>query len=292
MSVKEQLEWESRWAKPVAATAFLSVGFTVAASLYVSSSIDTTPAADNTRDLLRTVDEQSSVFTTGAVLSGIGGLLLAVVLWYLYKATKARRPELQTAALVLAIVGPILLAVAGVLVQLNLVDRAGEFVDLQARMQTETRADDLVADRPVLIQSLGLSGALALAFATIMIAQNAMRVGLLTKFLGILGIVVGALYVLGMIFPLGTDVIRLFWLIAVGLVILGWWPGGRGPTWETGVAEEWLSTAQRRAIEKAEAEQVADDASPANGNANANANGAGDESTRTRSPRKRKKKRR
>jgi MFS family permease len=283
--VKEQLEWESRWAKPVAAAAFLSVGFTVAASLYVSSSIDTTPDADNTRELLRTVDEQSSVFTTGAVLSGIGGLLLAVVLWYLFNATKARRPELQKAALVLAIVGPILLAVAGILVQLNLVDRAGEF--LASGPQSEARADDLVADRPALIQSLGLSGALALAFATIMIAQNAMRVGLLTKFLGILGIVVGALYVLGMIFPLGTDVIRLFWLIAVGLVILGWWPGGRGPTWTTGVPEEWLSTAQRRAIEKAEASQAAD-ASPANG---AGA-GADDDPTRTRSPRKRKKKRR
>jgi MFS family permease len=285
VSVKEQLEWESRWAKPVAATAFLSVGFTVAASLYVSSSIDTTPTADNTRELLRTVDEQSSVFTTGAVLSGIGSLLLAVVLWYLFNATKARRPDLQKAALVLAIVGPVLLAVAAVLVQLNLVDRAGEF--LASGQQSESRADDLVADRPALIQSLGLSGALALAFATIMIAQNAMRVGLLTKFLGILGIVVGALYVLGMIFPLGTDVIRLFWLIAVGLVILGWWPGGRGPTWETGVAEEWLSTAQRRAIEKAEAEQAADDAPPTNGNGA----GADEEPTRTRSPRKRKKKR-
>jgi hypothetical protein len=284
--VKEQLEWESRWAKPVAATAFLSVGFTVAASLYVSSSIDTTPTADNTRELLRTVDEQSSVFTTGAVLSGIGSLLLAVVLWYLFNATKARRPDLQKAALVLAIVGPVLLAVAAVLVQLNLVDRAGEF--LASGPQSETRADDLVADRPALIQSLGLSGALALAFATIMIAQNAMRVGLLTKFLGILGIVVGALYVLGMIFPLGTDVIRLFWLIAVGLVILGWWPGGRGPTWETGVAEEWLSPGQRRAIEKAEAERAVDDAAPANGNGV----GADDEPTRTRSPRKRKKKRR
>jgi hypothetical protein len=115
-----------------------------------------------------------------------------------------------------------------------------------------------------------------------------MRVGLLTKFLGILGIVVGALYVLGMIFPLGTDVIRLFWLIAVGLVILGWWPGGRGPSWEKGVAEEWLSPAQRRAIEQAEAEQASDDAAPANGNGA----GADDEPTRTRSPRKRKKKRR
>ena len=284
MSVREQLDWESRWAKPVAAAAFVSVGFNVAASLYVSASIDTTPDADNTRELLRTVDAQGSVFTTGAVLSGIGTLLLAVVLWYLFTATKARRPELQKTALILAIAGPILLAVAAILVQLNLIDRAGEF--LASGPQTETRADDLVADRPVLIQSLGLSGALALAFATIMIAQNAMRVGLLTKFLGILGIVVGALYVLGMIFPLGTDVIRLFWLIAVGLVILGWWPGGRGPTWETGVAEEWLSPAQRRAVEQAETEQAQADVPLANGN------GADDEPTRTRSSRKRKKKRR
>ncbi len=284
MSVREQLDWEARWARPVAAAAFVSVGFNVAASLYVSASIDTTPDADNTRELLRTVDANGSVFTTGAVLSGIGTLLLAVVLWYLFNATKARRPELQKTALILAIAGPILLAVAAILVQLNLIDRAGEF--LASGPQTETRADDLVADRPALIQSLGLSGALALAFATIMIAQNAMRVGLLTKFLGILGIVVGALYVLGMIFPLGTDVIRLFWLIAVGLVILGWWPGGRGPTWETGKAEEWLSPAQRRAIEQAEAEEAQAEIAPANGN------GADDAATRTRSPRKRKKKRR
>lgn len=284
MSVREQLDWESRWAKPVAAAGFASVGFSVAASLYVSASIDTTPDADNTRELLRTVDANGDVFVTGAVLSGIGTLLLAVVLWYLFNATKARRPELQKTALILAIAGPVLLAVAAILVQLNLIDRAGEF--LASGPQSETRADDLVADRPALIQSLGLSGALALAFATIMIAQNAMRVGLLTKFLGILGIVVGALYVLGMVFPLGTDVIRLFWLIAVGLVILGWWPGGRGPTWETGVAEEWLSPAQRRAVEQAEVEQAQAELTPANGN------GAGDESTRTRSPRKRKKKRR
>jgi MFS family permease len=282
VSVNEQLAWESRWAKPVAAAAFLSVGFNVAASLYVSASVDDPPQADNTRALLRTIDEQSGVFTTGAVLSGIGGLLIAVVLWYLFNAIKARRPDFQQAALILAFLGPVLLAVAGILVQLNLIDQAGEF--LASGPQTETRADDLVADRPALVQSLGLSGALALAFATVMIAQNAMRVGLLTKFLGILGIVVGALYVLGMLFPLGTDVIRLFWLIAVGLVILGWWPGGRGPTWSTGVAEEWLSPAQKRAIEKAAEERQAP-AAPANGS------GADDEPARTRSSRKRKKKR-
>ena len=110
MSVREQLDWEARWAKPVAAAAFVSVGFNVAASLYVSASIDTTPDADNTRELLRTVDSQSDVFVTGAVLSGIGTLLLAVVLWYLFNASRARRPELQKTALILAVAGPILLA--------------------------------------------------------------------------------------------------------------------------------------------------------------------------------------
>jgi hypothetical protein len=284
VSVREQLDWESKWAKPVAAAAFLSVGFKVASSLYVSFSIDSQPDADNTRELLRTVDANSGVLTTGAVLGGIGSLLLGVVLWYLYYAVKARRPDFQKVALILAIAGPILVALAGLLVQLNLIDSAGEF--LASGPQTETRADDLVAERPALVQSLGLSGALALAFASIMIAQNAMRVGLLTKFLGILGIVVGALYVLGLLFPLGADVIGLFWILAVGLVILGWWPGGRGPTWSTGEPEEWLSPAQRQAIEKAKAEEAAADLPPSNGN------GADDESTRTRTPRKRKKKRR
>lgn len=284
MTVREQLDWESRWAKPVAATAFLSVGFKVASSLYVSFSIDAQPDADNTRELLRTVDANGGVLTTGAVLGGIGTLLLGVVLWYLYQAVKARRPDFQKVALILAIVGPILVALAGILVQLNLIDRAGEF--LASGPQTEKRADDLVAERPALVQSLGLSGALALAFATIMISQNAMRVGLLTRFLGILGIVVGALYVLGLLFPLGADVIGLFWLIAVGLVILGWWPGGRGPTWASGVPEEWLSPAQRQAIERAEAEQAAADLQPSNGN------GADETAARTRTPRKRKKKRR
>lgn len=287
MSVREQLDWEARWAKPAAAAAFASVGFSVAASIYVSSSIDSSPDADNTRELLRTIDANAGVFTTGAALNGIAGLLLGAMLWYLFHATRNRKPDLQTAALVLAILGPILLALAGILSQVSLIDRAGDF--LASGPQTEVRADDVVAERPTIVQSLGLAGALALAFATIVIAQNAMRVGLLTKFLGILGIVVGALYVLGVVFPLGTDAIRLFWLVAVGLVILGWWPGGRGPAWASGEAEEWLSPAQRKAIEQAGAEESAP--GPAAQSAT-NGNAAADEPGRARAPRKRKKKRR
>jgi hypothetical protein len=283
VTVREQLDWEARWARPAAAAALLSVVLTVVAQIYVSSQLESSPAADQTRELLPLVDAQSGVFVTGAVISGIGTLLLAVSLWYLFNATRARRPELPRVALVLAFVGPVLLALAGLLVQLDLVDRAGEFLASGAR--SETRADDLVADRPALIQSIGLSGALAMAFATVIISQNAMRVGLLSRFLGVLGIVVGALYVLGTLFPLGTDLIRLFWFVGLGLLFLGWWPGGRGEAWETGEAAEWPTAGQRRAEALAEAERREETEAPAP----ANGDGA---PNRTRSSRKRKKKRR
>ncbi|NLT05564.1 MAG: DUF4386 family protein [Solirubrobacterales bacterium] len=283
MSVSEQLAWESRWAKPAAASAFLSVILTVAASIYVSSSVDAQPGADETDALLALVDAQSGVFITGAVISAAGKLFLIGLLWYLYRAARFRRPDLNPAALIVAILGPVLLAVADVLGQLNLVDKAGDFVatagDFANQEAADEAADEVVADRPAVLQSLGLGGALALAFGTVMISQAAMRAGLLTRFLGILGIVVGVLYVLGTLFPLGTDLIRLFWLIAVGLIVLGWWPGGRGPAWASGKEDPWLSAAQRYALEQ-QAEQEA--------KGSANGGGDGDEPTRSRSSRKRK----
>ena len=279
MANAEQLRWESRAGKPAALAAFATIIFSVGSSIYVSSSLDETPERDSTRQLLEIRDAQPDVFLTGAALSAIASLLLIPVLLYLYKATKNRRAELPVAAFPLAIIGSVLLAIAAIVVQIDLSDTAKAFVDSGAR--TETRADDLIGERSVLAQSLGLSGALALAFATILISQSAMRAGLLSRFLGILGIVVGAVYVLGTLFPLGTDLVQLFWLLALGLIFLDRWPGGRGPAWETGEAVEWPSAAQRRE-ELLEAEE---DPVPAS-------TPASEQAGRTRTSRKRKKKRR
>lgn len=284
MSKAEQLNWESRAGKPAALAAFATIVLSVVSSIYVNAALDRTPDADSTRQLLEVRDAQPDVFVNGAVIGGISTLLLAVVLLYLYRATKFRRPELPSAAFVLAIVGPVLVALAGILVQLDINDTATEFVTSGAR--TEARADDLVGDRSALGQSIGLSGALALAFSTILISQSAMRTGLVSRFIGILGIVVGAIYVLGTLFPLGTDMVQLFWLLALGLIFLGRWPGGRGPAWETGEAIEWPTAAERRAeLERAQAAEQA----PV---AEAEAAPSGEAATRSRSSRKRKKRKR
>ena len=90
----------------------------------------------------------------------------------------------------------------------------------------------------------GFAGTLALAFSYVIIALNAMRAGLLSRFMGVLGIGVGALIVLPLL-PQGLPIVQMFWLGALGLLFLGRWSGGRGPAWETGTAVPWPAANRR-----------------------------------------------
>jgi hypothetical protein len=78
-----------------------------------------------------------------------------------------------------------------------------------------------------------------------------MRAGLLSRFMGVLGVILGALFVLPLI---ASPIIQLFWLIALGALFMNIWPGGgRGPAWETGEAVPWPA-AHERYIEDADGE--------------------------------------
>ena len=81
-----------------------------------------------------------------------------------------------------------------------------------------------------------------------MLPLRARRVGLLSPFMGILGVVVGALIVFRSQFPGLATVVQAFWLGALGALLLGRWPGGRGPAWASGRAEPWPTAAQRRGL--------------------------------------------
>ncbi len=72
--------------------------------------------------------------------------------------------------------------------------------------------------------------------------------------MGVIGIILGALFVLPLI---ASPIIQLFWLLALGALFLGRWPGGRGPAWETGDADPWPSAQGRfGAPEEEEADEV------------------------------------
>ena len=92
-------------------------------------------------------------------------------------------------------------------------------------------------------QILMLLGGFALGFTFVMLCMNAMRAGLLTRFMGVLGMIVGATFVL----PIDQQgVIRAFWLVAIGFLIAGRWPNGMPPAWQTGEAVPWPSQAELR----------------------------------------------
>ena len=86
-------------------------------------------------------------------------------------------------------------------------------------------------------------GAFALAFALVYGSLNAMRVGLLTRFWGSLGIAMGVASVLGL-FQL-----TLIWFLYFALLVRGWIPRGRPPAWATGQAIPWPTPGEKAATE-------------------------------------------
>jgi hypothetical protein len=252
---QEQLGWEARFAKPAAVAAFLA-GILIIGGTVFRQTVALADRPDDEAEFLVAIDQNSGSFLGSAFIQSVSFLFLAAVLVYLYRATKARKPELPSIALVIAVLGPVLLAVAGPLSDLSRLDIADDF--LASGPQTEKRAENLLEDRSVGAAAVGSAGTLALAIAFVLININAMRVGLLSRFMGIIGAIIGGLYVLPILS--GPLIVQLFWLIAIGFLFLGRWPGGRGPAWGKVEAIPWPSGAELRAkaLEQVDPPQASD----------------------------------
>ena len=240
MNREEQLEWEARWSRPAAAAAAAAAFFLVASFAYGVSALGRGPTRGEKAQQLR-IDEHAGDLLVIAGLNGLAVLAMGGVLVYLYYVTRARRPELQKAALVLAIAGPILYMI--VLFALNIVrlDVAGDFAALAPDQQTNAAAKRL-EDASILsdVGLIGLAPSLAFGFSFVMISLGAMRAGLLSRFMGILGIIVGVLYVIPLLGG-GPPIVTIFWTGVLAALFLDRWPNGRGPAWAAGEAIPWPS---------------------------------------------------
>jgi MFS family permease len=215
---------------------------------------------DHLVDTYRELDENRVLLVISFVAHGLGSLLLAGPLLYLYRAAAYRDPDAAPRmAARLAVVGPIVLAVIAVALaylQLQIVDEVLDSLPLSEDGVDEIEKDEQSTTLSIVVLAIAVSGALALAAAFILISRFARRVGLLSQFMGIIGIIVGVILVLGPLLGqvLGAlPIVQWFFLGALGLLFLGRWPGGRGPAWETGEAKPWPSAAELRAQERAEA---------------------------------------
>jgi hypothetical protein len=176
------------------------------------------------------------------VLVAIGYVALGWALTYLAVATRARRPAFRSWLVYLPLIAATIQALATLLSSFATNQAISDFLD---GPRTVDAAQDVGTEGlNVFASLLGLPGALGLALALIMISLNAMGVGLLTRFMGVLGIITGALVFLPIGGPL--PVVQSFWLLMLALLFSGRWPNGQPPAWRTGNAEPWPSSAQVR----------------------------------------------
>ena len=180
----------------------------------------------------------------GSVISAIGTLALAWTLAFLFGAARAREPRTRPGYMgLVAIAAGVIAAVAGIASSVASARASDEFVNDGS--QTWPQADAILHRAWVVIPEIGVYlGALLLAVSFVLICLGAMRVGLLPRFMGYLGIIAGVLTIIPII-PI--PIVEAYWLLALAYMLSGRWPSGVPPAWTSGVAVPWPSSQQVRA---------------------------------------------
>lgn len=193
---------------------------------------------------LLVTNKRGSLEVLSALISGLGLLGLGAVLVFLFRAVKARRPEVASATWIVALSGAALSAIGQIAYGAVITDKAHQFATHGA--QTYPEANALLSSGTVTVaQYGGLLGSLLLAVGFVLISLNAMRVGLLTRFLGYLGIAAAAASLLFIGSPPAL-LIQVAWLLALAYLLSGRWPNGDPPAWRSGEAVPWPSSAELR----------------------------------------------
>jgi hypothetical protein len=192
------------------------------------------------------ISHHALALIAGSVVKSLSLLALTLVLLLLLDAARFRRPETWSAARPLVLAGGVGLALVNVIHQVVGSIQAHSFAvghDLSSHAVEQALTKGVVN---VGSQYIDLLAALALTVGMIAVSVNVIRVGLLTRWMGVIGIFSGILIFL----PIGGETLEIvpaFWMIGMGILFMGRWPNGDPPAWAAGEARPWPTQADRRA---------------------------------------------
>jgi MFS family permease len=248
---EEVLAWEERWTRPAGVATLLAIALLIA-SLIVGSQIG---GGSGTAEQLQNVDQNTVTQILSSVLLALGFMLLVAPLYFLFRAARARSDRVRRQLVGVVIVGPLFFAAASIVLGIATVDAADRFVEDEVPAleqknvpldsdKADEKAEDTFSEGSLAGLGVGLKFAGLIGFVAgfLYTALWAMRVGLLTRFWGSLGMALAAVSVFFFQFA-------LLWFIYLGLLLLGFVPGGRPPAWQSGEAEPWPTPGEKAAQE-------------------------------------------
>jgi hypothetical protein len=242
MVAEDPLEYEAR-VRPRQALVAGSAAFLLLLAA-VFQIVGPQPKVNELTVQLIATDKRAGLELVGAVIDALGLFAVAGTLSFLFTAARARRPEMQPFLRWTGIAGGVLAGIGGFAYAIVLTGKAHTFVTHGS--QTYEQANSLLSTAIVgSLQFLGLLAALLLAIGLVMISLNAMRIGLLTRFMGYLGIIAGV----ASMFLIGSPpvvILEVFWLSALAYLFSGRWPSGVPASWSTGRVERWPTSAEMR----------------------------------------------
>jgi len=211
---------------------------------------------------LRSIDAHGSALLWATIARSIGFAVMTVPLFFLFKAAQARTDRMHGMLIGLVVLGPVILAVQGLITWSAQTDVASQFVEQSAGVgDIYSLAENLREESSGLQTAAGLllPGMLALIFSLIYVPLWAVRTGLLTRFFGTFGMALGA----SLLFILQVALLAvLLWLVYFALLLLGRVPAGRPPAWDAGEAVPWPTPGQEAvAVAGANGDVVEGDAS-------------------------------
>jgi hypothetical protein len=205
------------------------------------------PAVSPRTAEVKFVSHHAFALISGSVLAALGIGALTLVLLLMLDATRFRRPQTWSAARPLVLGGGIAFAVVSIGHQIASAIGTHKFAvghDFSSHAVDQALTKGAVN---VTVQYIAFLAGLALAAGMIAVMLNALRVGLLPRWVAVLGMLTAVL----IFFPLGgtvLGVIPAFWLVVMGILFSGRWPKPGEPlAWSTGEPRPWPSAAERRA---------------------------------------------
>lgn len=263
MSPEQVREREARWALPAAVAAFAAV------LLILLQGFVSAVSGSGEAEALRSVDAHAANVTLTSLMPALAFLLFAIPLVYLFRAVRARSGRVQPAMLAILIAAPLLVAAGTVLYGQAREEAAEHFVAGEAKpsisaketkekcegekplaaCEKEEREDDAathaISDASLTPTAtiISLGGGLLFAVGLFYTCLWAMRTGLLSRFWGSLGMALGIAILIGFV------IFAILWFGYLGLLFLGFLPGGKPPAWEAGEAVPWQTPGEKAAAE-------------------------------------------